>query len=472
MLETEHRTTSDAIRKRLAQQVRAMLGGRNGHRALQGSVARASIGLPRLNPFAWLQAQKIPTRLFWSARRGAEEVAGVGEADCCTARAPADLALLRRHLSPMLAACGAEVRYYGGLRFDQAPPHEEAWRAFGAYWFVLPRFELRTTKEGSLLICNLAPPRDMARIDEVLSEIDRLRFPIGGLALGVPAPCARSDRPDTDGWREMIAWALEAFVDDALDKVVFARETSFEFADDFNPIALLERLKAGTPSCFHFCVQPGDAPAFVGASPERLFRRYGRCVESEAVAGTRPRGASATDDARLLDELLHSEKERREHEYVRISLREELAPLVDTLRLDAQPSELKLATQRHLVSRLKATLRPGMTSLDVLAALHPTPAVGGYPSQRAMRAIRALEPFDRGWYAGPVGWIGPDAAEFAVGIRSGLVQRRRLSLYSGAGIVEGSTPEAEWDEIEHKIGDFTRVLGLNTRPMPAARPCT
>ena len=186
------------------------------------------------------------------------------------------------------------------------------------------------------------------------------------------------------------------------------------------------------------------------------------------MAGTRPRGASATDDARLLEELLRSDKDRREHEYVRISIREELAPLADDFYLDAEPSEMKLASGRHLVSRVRATLRDGVTSLDVLKALHPTPAVGGYPSADAIAAIRAREPFDRGWYAGPVGWIGPDSAEFAVGIRSGLVQPRTLSLYSGAGIVEGSTPEGEWDEIEHKIVAFIKVLGLDLQRTHAA----
>ena len=98
-----------------------------------------------------------------------------------------------------------------------------------------------------------------------------------------------------------------------------------------------------------------------------------------------------------------------------------------------------------------------------MRSLHPTPAVGGYPTDQALDAIRAREPFDRGWYAGPLGWIGTHGAEFTVAIRSGLVQRRRLALFSGAGIVEGSVPAWEWEEIEQKIGDFVRVLGLEVR---------
>ena len=121
---------------------------------------------------------------------------------------------------------------------------------------------------------------------------------------------------------------------------------------------------------------------------------------------------------------------------------------------------IRPSLRRHLVSRVGAGLRDGVTDADLLGALHPTPAVGGYPKEGALEGIRALEPFDRGWYAGPVGWVGADGAEFAVGIRSGLVRGRTLALYSGAGIVAGSRPEEEWAEVEQKIKDFTDAFGL------------
>ena len=229
---------------------------------------------------------------------------------------------------------------------------------------------------------------------------------------------------------------------------------------DLDPTLVLEGLKAATPGCFHFYAEPEDGVAFLGASPERLFRRDGSSVVSEAVAGTRPRGVSSADDKGLGEDLLHSVKDRSEHSYVRTGIGEALAPLCEELDLEEGVSEMKLARGRHLKSRIRGVLREGVTDADLIGALHPTPAVCGYPRDEALQEIRALEPFDRGWYAGPIGWIGADASEFAVGLRSGLVRGRTLALFSGAGIVAGSVPHEEWAEIEQKIGDFTGMFGL------------
>src|SRR5690606_17933520 len=151
--------------------------------------------------------------------------------------------------------------------------------------------------------------------------------------------------------------------------------------------------------------------------------------------------------------------DRREHGFVRDAVQAALDPLTESLATDGETSALTLARGRHLYAGLRGRLRDGVSIFDVLAALHPTPAVGGTPRGAAVAAIAEREPFDRGLYAGPVGWIGRDAAELAVGIRSGLVRGDGLDLFSGAGLVEGSDPAAEWAEYEHKIGDFALVLG-------------
>ncbi len=426
-------------------------------------VVRLVVPVGPVDPFAWLAAQPLLPRVYWEGRDDGLEVAAVGAADLLEGAAGDDYDTLRAQLDRVLAYSDEQVRYFGGFRFDRTFPPDEAWAPFGTYRFVLPRFELDRRAGEAVLVCNLLLPRDREREQEILGQIERLTLPQADLSGELPLPVARHDHPDAEGWRRNIAWALDAFGRTTLEKVVLARKAVFAFVDPLDPVLLLKGLRAATPGCFHFGFQPEPGVAFVGASPERLFRRDERGVWSEAVAGTRPRGDSDRTDAALREELLHSEKDLREHEYVRVSIRDGLSQLCDVLDVDAAATEMRLARGRHLLSRVQGTLREGVHGSEVMRALHPTPAVGGFPTAAALEAIRTLEPFDRGWYAGPLGWIGKHGAEFAVAIRSGLVRPGRLDLFSGAGIVDGSVAAWEWDEIEQKIGDFVKVLGLDVQ---------
>jgi menaquinone-specific isochorismate synthase len=424
-------------------------------------VVRLVVPVGPVEPFRWLRGQSLFPRLYWSGREDGLQVAAAGVADFQGGEATEGVAALRKRLASLLVSGDPEVRYYGGLRFDHLREPEAEWAAFGAYRFVLPRFELRAGDGEAALVCNLVLPRDAERPAEILAQIERLTFSYNASGAVLPEPISRTDGPDERGWRGNIERALAAFSEGRLGKVVLARRTEFGFEERLDAALLAERLGELTPGCFHFYLEPEKGVAFLGASPERLFRREGRAIESEAVAGTRPRGASEADDAELRDELLSSQKDKAEHDHVRVGIGEALGPLCDELEVEMGVSEMKLASRRHLVSKVRGTLGEGVTDAEVLRALHPTPAVGGYPRTDALDEIRALEPFDRGWYAGPVGWIGAEGAEFAVGIRSGLVRGNTLALFSGAGIVAGSVPEGEWAEIEQKIGDFTRMFGLD-----------
>lgn len=424
-------------------------------------VVRLAVPVGPVEPLRWLREQSPLPRLYWSGRDGGSGVAAVGAADLQEGDAREDAGSLHKRLASLLSAGDRQVRYYGGLRFDPLREPDAEWAPFGAYRFVLPRFELHAGNGEATLVCNLVLPRDARRHAEILDQVERLSFSRGSLDNILREPVSRTDRPDREGWSRDVERALAAFSEGRLDKVVLARRTELGFAEAVDTVLLAESLEGATPGCFHFYVEPEAGVAFVSASPERLFRRAGRAIESEAVAGTRPRGASEADDDELRDDLFRSQKDKAEHEYVRVGIGEALGPLCDELEVEAGVSEMKLASRRHLVSRVRGILRDGVADAEVLRALHPTPAVGGYPKEEALEEIRSAEPFDRGWYAGPVGWIGADAAEFAVGIRSGLVRGNKLALFSGAGIVEGSMPGAEWAEIEQKIGDFTGMFGFD-----------
>ena len=455
------------VRARLAARIRrvaetAPSTRRPGERS---RLYRLALPIPHTDPLAWARAQPDAVKLYWQGREDDLLVAGVGLADRFGEDGRTDYATLLWRLRSAISSGDAGLRYYGGLRFDPHTAPDASWRPFGSYLFCLPRFELHTRGRRSKLICNLAFPRDRDRLDDILGALDRM--PLADLPVNgqLPTPVARRNDPAEAGWIDRVERALETFRGSTLEKVVLARRTTFSFDRALDPLRLLQDLREATPNCFHFAFQPEHGRAFIGASPEQLYDRNGQSFCSEAVAGTRPRGATSEATARFARELLASEKDRREHEYVRRWLIDQVGPLSTRFTVDREPSVMELSNGQHLQARFRSTLGGDVTDADLLGALHPTPAVGGHPRPEALELIRDLEPFDRGWYAGPVGWVGAEGAEFAVAIRSGLVEGRSLALFSGAGIVEGSEPTSEWDEIEQKIGGFTSLF-LPEVPVP------
>ena len=239
---------------------------------------------------------------------------------------------------------------------------------------------------------------------------------------------------------------------------MLARRTTFAFSASVDALVLLTRLRDVNPTAFHFAIQPAPCVTWIGAPPERLLRISGSTLETEALAGTRPRGATREADERLEAELLSSDKELREHGFVHTRIAECLRELCTGVTTQDTVRVRKLAHVQHLHTSFRGTLRSGRGLADALRWLHPTPAVGGYPTRGIGKLIAATEGFDRGWYAGPIGWIGAAEAEFAVAIRSGVAAAERLHLYAGNGIVRGSTADAEWTEMEQKILQILDVV--------------
>jgi menaquinone-specific isochorismate synthase len=216
----------------------------------------------------------------------------------------------------------------------------------------------------------------------------------------------------------------------------------------------MTRLAAFNDEAFVFLHQIGNATAFMGRSPERLFSLQVGCLETEAVAGTRPRGTTPEEDRRLACDLLQSAKELQEHRIVSCFMEERLGRHCRSYDILDREAVVKLCGVQHIVTRYCGMLRNGMTPLEAVLSLHPTPAVGGTPTAQALARIGACEPFERGCYAAPIGWMSRCEAEFAVGLRSALLNGQNLHVYAGAGIVAGSEPRAEWAETEQKMGTF------------------
>jgi len=418
------------------------------------TILRAEVPVVGLEALPWLCGQSFGSRGYWSDRENAFELAGVGGTDVITGDSDLDYYGLMKVLQERIASARGNPRYFGGLRFSNAEMKDSVWQYFRAYRFILPRFEVFSGNSGTTFACNMLAGESAADVE---SDFNRLVF-TNTPFMPLPQAISRQDRPNRLGWEDNIMKALHAVRRKDYEKIVLARRVTLTFADAVNASFLLRALKERTSRSFHFLFQPHRHAAFVGASPESLYRREGRTLMTEAIAGSRPRGKSEAADRALTVELEGNEKELREHRYVVQGVEKSLDGLCGLLVGEDRPGVLRLPGCQHLITRFKGKLRDGVKDGDLLGSLHPTPAVGGFPTRAALKDITRLEPFDRGWYAGPVGWISKYGAQFAVGIRSGLCNGSRVHLFSGAGIVEGSTADQEWEEVENKIGDFLDLL--------------
>jgi len=270
-------------------------------------------------------------------------------------------------------------------------------------------------------------------------------------------PEVRGVRPGQDraGWDAMVGRALAAIAAGEIGKVVLAREVLVEADRPFSRAAVLRRLAARDDGCMLYAHD-----GLVGASPELLIRRMRWLAVSCPLAGTVARGgASPTREAERLAGLVASEKDAAEHRFVVEAVAGTLARVAS--RLTVHPRSLiRLATVAHLATRIELDLaRPGHDALELAGLLHPTPAVAGTPTGRALELLAALEPFERGRYGGPVGWVDwAGDGEWAVALRGAELTGHRARLVAGAGIVAGSDAASEWAETEAKLAAMLSVL--------------
>lgn len=264
----------------------------------------------------------------------------------------------------------------------------------------------------------------------------------------------RSVRP-ADEWCTVVDAATKRIIDGELTKVVLARELELVADRAFDPWAILERLEQMYPAAFTFAVD-----GFVGASPELLVSRMGDIVRARPMAGTTSRTGEPESDQRRAAELLASDKNRVEHQITIDMVHDTLLPWCSYLDAEPSPTVVQAGPVQHLATMVEGRLSaPAPSVLELVAELHPTPAVGGWPREDALRVIAEVEGADRGSYAGPVGWVDARGnGAWAVGIRSVQLDGPRAKLFAGVGVVADSDPQAELEETRAKAQALLGVL--------------
>jgi isochorismate synthase len=387
------------------------------------------------------------TAVAWESPDG-ETFAALGAAAEWSCARPDALGAAREAIPRLIAGIPGASIAFGVFPFE--PGQEDA----PARWIVPERLWWRG-RGGSVVVETAAgaggePPRAEAR---------RPVAPSPRASARASARAAESVAFTRDGWGAAVRDALERIESGAFEKVVLARAATIGAAHPYDPLRVFEALRATQPGAFRFLLAPGDGTAFLGASPERLIRLADGFALADSIAGTARRGTDAAEDARLAAELLASAKDRREHAAVAREVREALEACCEAVEPGLEPDVLALRDVLHLRSRVRGIPRPGTHVLDLVARLHPTPAVAGTPRAEALAWIRGSEPSPRGWYAGPVGWMNAAGeGDFAVGLRCALLEGAHARVYAGAGLVAGSDPAAEWTETELKMRSMRDAL--------------
>lgn len=389
------------------------------------------------DPLAWLTAQTLWPQFYWQQRSGSEEIAAIGAVKTFSSLAQANDFLATQERD--------DIRLCGVNAFD--PQHG---------MLFLPRLTWRREAGRAVLRLNLWSATSLQQDAEHARQcLAALSAQHSSTELTLQQE-GEINRPDKAGWYRLITQATQAIRSGEFSKVVLARATDLIFASALNAGALMAASRRVNFSCYHFYMAFDAQRTFLGSSPERLWRRRGLQLDTEALAGT---VAGHDDDAtaqRLGNWLMADDKNQRENGLVVDDICQRLQGMTQTL--DVLPAEIvRLRKVQHLRRRIQAELDTA-DDTRCLLQLQPTAAVAGLPRAAALDFIEREEPFTRQWYAGSAGILSRRQSEFCVTLRSAMVEGNTLRLYAGAGIVEGSDPEQEWQEIENKAAGLRSLL--------------
>jgi salicylate biosynthesis isochorismate synthase/menaquinone-specific isochorismate synthase len=358
-----------------------------------------------------------------------------------------------RELARGLSADEPGPVWVGGFAFSPDGGTTPEWSSLAPGQLVLPEVLLRRHRGEAWMVVTARSEEDALRR---VSELAPASMPLFDPSPVEAARVASAAPPEH--FESAIERAVERIAAGELHKVVLAREVRVHAPREIDPGAVYDGLRAGFPSCFCYLVGTPEL-AFLGASPELLARREGQRVQTVALAGTRRRSADPAVDDHLGEQLMQSPKDREEQAIVTRRIMRTLDPVSVWVTAAEEPVLVKVLNVQHLGTPIRAQLAEPLPAVEVAGLLHPTPAVGGEPKERALPLIPALEGLDRGWYAGPVGWTDlAEDGEFCVALRCALLRGRVAHLYAGEGIVRDSVPAEELTANEAKLQALLPLL--------------
>ncbi|MED4903648.1 isochorismate synthase MenF [Parageobacillus thermoglucosidasius] len=348
---------------------------------------------------------------------------------------------------------------FGGFSFDPFKPRTEKWRAFPHAKMVVPTV-LLSLKNGKATLTVTVPSMRYEESMEKIGMLLRLLSQEQKQPTASLPTLVKYEEAQKDEWIHAVEKTIRNIREGKFDKVVLAREARLSFADVIDPVVVLQQLREQQPFSYLFAFEQ-DGQCFIGASPEQLVKKEGDACYSICLAGSIRRGKTLQEDEQLGQWLMRDEKNLREHQFVVQMMKEAMGSVCKRVQIPASPQLLKLQHIQHLYTPVIGEKCHAASVLSIVEQMHPTPALGGTPREKAIKEIRETEPLDRGWYAAPIGWMDAEGnGEFAVAIRSGLFQGKEAFIFAGCGVVGDSDPMSEYEETKVKLTPMLSALGV------------
>lgn len=431
-----------------------------------------TIEVSRMSALAFFEAggkQYKGKRLFWENREKTFTLVGLGHAHVIsTTNHHGRFEEIKKNWESLCRQIVNEEReikpiLFGGFAFDPLNKIQSEWTEFPQAFFAVPTFQLIIKRDRAYVSINL-----VTKLDDTFAEFEALRkerdklihaAQVSELEKYNKVLVLKRTELKKEQYMESIKKVTAVIKAKQAEKVVIARALKLTFEKPLSSASALYQVLKEQPESFLFGLESGQQ-FFFGATPERLVKVKNREALSTCLAGSTPRGKTLEQDTALGQELLSDKKNRSEHQFVVKMIGDVFKEHSTAVKVPSTPKLMKIRDIQHLYTPVEGLLNPESNLFDLVRDLHPTPALGGEPKQAALSLIRQHETMNRGYYAAPIGWI--DAAgdgEFAVAIRSALVNDTEAYLYAGGGIVEDSTPETEYAETWVKFRPMLRALG-------------
>ena len=436
--------------------------------------------VPAMNLLGWLSCQRVScqrgySRSYWQDRDKDYQIAGLGRSWTRKLCSRNDIEPAFNHARELLNclpnpdAC----QCFSYLSFSD--DSEQIWSEFGYGVLFLPMLDVTETRAGTTLAINLRAGTEVLWRNSIQQAQELLASVVFQQSLDNTAfhLTFLEHLPNHTSWKALMGRAFRSFDSGNLDKVVLSRESTFDVYGELSPWYLMQCWQQANPYSYNFIFEgddlkdsnlkgsnqkDGNRQVFLGCSPEKLMKRQGTIITSEALAGTSRRGRNEEEDIQLERLLMNDLKNIHENCLVLDDIRLKLTCFCQTLETDRSHSILKLKTVQHLRYLIRGVLNEQANDACLIKALHPTPAVGGTPGAGAGQFIDQNEPYNRGLYAGACGVLGVERSEFSVAIRSARLTPNQLSLYAGAGIVKDSDAQEEWQELDNKVTTILNIL--------------